>query len=254
MKKIGFIATCCVAILMSSCNDDPNFPYSGEPRLYFGGEPRFMYDSKKYLGDTLLNHTFVFSSEEITEDTLRFYIYAMGGISDVDRSFTLEQVQVEEADNAVAGVHYLAFDSKEMKQHYVIKANQYYTYMPVVMLRHNDLETKTLTLRFQIKENENFKLGELMAIWREMRFTDRYQKANKWSDYYFGNYGDEKMKFMVRVSGKKLDNDFFNSIDAPTSTYWGLKFKEELLKENNAAIAAGGEKLKEADGTEVVFP
>lgn len=249
-KLLGSIFACLALI---SCNQENYLLYESESRLQFGPEPEYIYrtDDHSVWGDTLQSYTFIYLDESVMEDTVWFHLHTMGSLSDEDRPFRLEQIELEGEENAVAGVHYRAFDDPAAAELYVIPKNSAYRHVPIIVKRDASLSGKTVRLRFQLVANEYFQLGDPRFLWREVIISDQYVKPSKWMDAYVGEYGNEKMKFMIQESRLRWDDDcFLNSLNDGSLPYWSIKFKELLQKRNEMA----GEKLKENDGREVIFP
>lgn len=241
------IALCAIA-----CNQENYLLYESESRLQFGGTVEDLYKNEAaQRGDTLINFTFIYSDESVVEDTVWFHLHTQGNLSDMPRPFCLEQVQIEGVANAVPDVHYKSFDNPEVKNLYVIPANAAYLKVPIIVKRDVSLSDTTVVLHFKVVANEYFQPGDPDFIWREVTISNRYVRCSKWMDAYVGSWGEEKMKFMIEVSGLKWDNDCFtNGLSDGSLPYWSMKFKEELLKRNEKV----GTPLKEKDGTIVVFP
>ena len=85
--------------------------------------------------DRTYSFSFVYSGMNVQQDTVWFEVSTMGHLSDVDRTFALEQIQIEGVENAVAGTHYQAFDTPSLQKFYVIKAGKNSAMIPVVLLR-----------------------------------------------------------------------------------------------------------------------
>lgn len=257
MKYNKFLTGAFACFALASCNQENYLLYEDVARLQFGPDPKYLYraEEKYVLGDTLQNYTFIYQDESVTEDTVWFHLHTMGNVSGEDRTFRLEQIQMEEGDNAVSGTHYKAFDSPEMAKYYVIHKDSAHQLVPVVMLRDPSLLKKKVRLRFQVVANEHFRPGASRLVWREMVFTDKYSKPNQWSDYYFKEYGDVKIEFMVQQSGLRWDDACFSAaLEEGAMPFWSLKFKELLLIRNREAVAAGKPELAEEDGRKVEFP
>lgn len=82
-----------------------------------------------------ISHSFIMDSKPNQEvDTVWVTVLTMGYLSDQDRPFELQQVMTGNRD-AVAGVHYVAFDSPEMQDWYVIPAGESFRQIPIVVMR-----------------------------------------------------------------------------------------------------------------------
>ncbi len=239
MKKLIYTINLLVALFLISCNDENYLLYDGETRLQFGPTPANVYSSASQLRDTLKSYTFVYENASVVQDTVFFDIYTMGIVSDKDRVFKLKQVTVAGVDNCVAGVHYKAFDDPTVAKHYVIKAGSNHMRVPIVFLREASLKSMIYTLRVEIEENENFKLGETTKLWRKVHVADMLVKPNAWTTYmenFFGKYSYVKHSWMVQQTGYRWDQDFIAAISASgyaEMSYWKTKLKTLLFLYNS---------------------
>jgi len=247
--------------VLASCSQDEYFLFNDEARIQFGPEMSKIYSATSNQADTTKNYTFFYLEKDKTQDTVFFDIYAIGGPSTKDRSFSLKQVQLNDGStNAVAGVDYKAFTDPTFSSTYVIKAGQVHAFVPIVLLRSSALKSTTATLKFSVAENENFKLGETNNLWRKVVFTDRLSQPNSWtsyySQYYFGAYSVVKHAFMIQVTGEKWDQAFMTILLAPGSdmallTYYISAFKHALTDYN---AAHPGNPMVDENGQLIVFP
>ena len=95
--------------------------YGDVPRVYLGGYTR------------TASQTFFYDEDDVVRDTIYVYVETMGGPRDYDRLVAFRQMTVYDVEyvvengvnvdstvtenpyNAVAGKHFVAFDSKEAK-------------------------------------------------------------------------------------------------------------------------------------------
>lgn len=254
MKNLKYIFIATVLLLLYSCEEKYSL-YNDVKRIQFGPEISRIYTPSFNLADTTKLYTFFYESTAKQQDTLFFDIYAIGGFSDKDRSFKLEQVAVPGADNALSGKHFKAFNDASLASGYMIKAGAVHARVPVVMLRDESLKTTTVTLKLQIVENENFSLGEPSNLWRKAVFTDRLSQPSKWlgGSSFFGNYSFVKHNFFIESTGKKWDDDFFLPLwsNYALMTYWKAKVKGALVDYN---VQHPGNPLTDEFGELVVIP
>jgi len=254
-KYVGMIL---VLAALASCNQNEYYLYNDVARIQFGPDPVRIYSASANLADTTKNFTFFYEAASVTQDTVFFDIYAIGGTSDKDRSFTLQQEQVGNgAVNAVAGTDYKAFSDPSLASHYVIKAGQVHTLVPVILFRTPTLKSTTLTLKFNVVEDNNFKLGEKSNLWRKIIFTDRLSQPQAWNatmtQYYLGTYSVTKHAFMILVTGEKWDQEFMTTLfsDMALFNFYISQCKTALTNYNNAHP---GNPLKDENGQLVTFP
>lgn len=240
-----------------SCKKDKYYLYNDAARLQFGPAPNLIYQTFYNLADTLKPFTFYYDDAAVTQDTVYFDIYAIGGKTNNDRTFTLQQEQLPNTFNAVAGTHYIAFSNPQVSKHYVIKAGTVHTKLPVVLLRDASLKTSTPKLKFKIVSDGNFALGELSNIWRKIEFTDRLSQPSSWdatiTQFGFGKYSVVKHAFLIQETGEKWDNEFITKVyfGGGLLSYYQLLAKTALVDYNNAHP---GMPLKDETGELVIFP
>jgi hypothetical protein len=243
-------------LLTASCNKD-YFTFDDDARIQFGPELSRIYQTSFNLADTLKPYTFYYEPASVTQDTVWFDIYAIGGTSSVDRPFSLAQVMVPDTNNAVAGTHYKAFTDATVASQYAIKAGQVHTRVPVVLLRDNSLTQKQYILRIVVEENNHFKTGSSNLTWRVVSFSDKLTQPAAWNasatQYYWGKYSSVKHAFMIDQTGERWDNDFMTEMmtDYSLLTYWRAKLKSLLIDYN---VANPGSPLTDEVGDLVVFP
>jgi|SRR2546428_8247258 len=251
MKKIKYFVAALALISLASCKKNDYFLYNDGARLEFGPDVSLIYKPAFSLADTLKPYTFFYENPDVKQDTVFFDIYAIGGPSSTDRSFSLEQVQVPGANNAVAGTHFVAFNDPAVRTNYVIKAGQIHGLVPVIVLRDPTLKNSNVTLKFNIVANENFKLGEISNSWRKVDLTDRLSKPAAWTANY-GIYSVVKHQFMIQSTGQRWDQTFMLNVNADISltNYYLGTLRTALANYNNAHP---GNVLTDEFGNQVIF-
>jgi len=245
------------AAAITSCKQDQYYLYNDVGRLQFGPEPSRIYTTQYDLADTLKPYTFYYEDPTVTQDTIYFDIYAIGGTKNTDRTFTLEQEQIPNTLNAVAGTHFIAFNDPKVSKFYTIKAGTIHTKVPIIVLRDVSLKTTTPKLKFKVAINDNFQLGEQNKLWRKIEITDRLSQPAQWttsfSQYYFGKYSVIKHSFLIETTNEKWDNDFITNLYAVGGllSYYQTVAKTALIDYNNAHP---GNPLTDENGDIVVFP
>lgn len=237
--KYFFVLTLLTSVF-SACRQDQYYLFNDEARLQFGPDPSRIYQTSYNLADTLKPYTFYYEGEEVLQDTVFFDIYAIGGTTPSDRSFTLEQEILPSVENAVPNQHYKAFDNPEVSRHYVIKANQVHAAVPIVVLRNPSLKETTVSLKLKIIADDNFLEGERSNLWRKVVLTDRLSQPAAWNasavQYYYGKYSVTKHAFMIEATGEKWDQEFMSGLtsDYALLQYWIGVLKIALVNYNNA--------------------
>ena len=252
MKKIIILAA--MIGIFWGCDRDEYMVYEDDARLQFGPTPDKIYTQQSEWEDTVKTFSFLSVDADKMLDTVYFDIYSIGVVSTVERRYELEQVVIDSADNAEPGVHYKAFDDPEVSGMYVIPAHSAHAVVPVVVMRDTSLDSREYVLKFRIKENENFKLGDRGKQWRKLYLSDVLLRPTRWSDGYFGTYSKVKHRFMMEQTGLKWDDEYLEIVlsDVSMGYYWQGKFRE-LLYAYNHDPENKDVSLKDENGWEVKF-
>jgi len=237
MRKM--ILLLMVTLTIASCKKDQYYLYNDVARIQFGPPTNQIYDPAYNLADTLKPITFFYDEPSVTEDTVFFDIYAIGRVANTDRSFTLEQVQLNNTLNAVPGTHYVAFNDPKASKYYVIKAGSSHTKVPIIVLRDPSLKNSTPVLKFNVVADGNFQNGEIKNLWRKVVMTDRLSQPAAWNatvTSFFGKYSVEKHKFMIETTGAKWDQVFFIYVltDFSLVQYYQAIFQTAIVDYNKA--------------------
>lgn len=257
MRALKYVIVAMVVLAFASCKKDQYYLYNDVARIQFGPETSRIYTTSYNLADTLKPFTFFYEDASVTQDTVFFDIYAIGGVSKADRTFTLEQEQVANVTNAIPGTQYVAFNDPKATKNFIIKAGSVHTRVPIILLRDASLKTSTPVLKFKVVANGSFQVGEINNLWRKVVFTDRLSQPAAWNasatQYYFGKYSVTKHQFMIDLTGEKWDQDFITGImaDYALLQYWTATLKIVLINYNNLHP---GNPLKDETGEIVVFP
>lgn len=259
MKKIINSMALLTLLLLAACKKDVYQIYTNGDKAQFGPEYSRFYRSGSEFEDTSKSFTFVYEADDIIEDTVFFDIYAIGGISNKDRSYTLKQMMVPGMNNAVPDKDYIGFDKPVTINNFVIKADSIHAAVPVILLRDAALKDTSVVLKFQIVANRDFQLGDSAFLWRKVTFSDALIRPAAWdaamSKYYFGDYSKVKHQFMIDSTGQKWDQNFILELRSIFETarlfYWTDVIKIKLINYNNAHT---GNPLKDENEQLVIFP
>lgn len=266
MKRIIFrlIVSACLASLLPGCNQD--LPVYENPDCLLSFVYYDYYD-KDELADAddvtdvhrTSYYSFAYGEDARERDTLWFEVRTAGFLSAEARPVALQQIEVEGEENAVPGVHYVAFDAPELQSLYSVPAYQNRLEIPVVLLRDASLKTKTVTLKFAFRDNGVFQPGYEGLEWRVIYATDHLSKPGNYDsqylNYYFGEYTEKKHELMNRWTKRIWDEEYINEITSNFSyVLWLSEWFVLQLEEENARLQENGEDiLREPDGTPVSF-
>ena len=254
MKKKNKIQLLSVSIFLSltfSCSTFDGIDYSDSPSINF--------DWDTYSSDSI-THSFFLAPLTKHYDTIFVKVATMGHLFDEARPFELKQLNADDADAAIAGVHYVSFDSEELKKNYFIPARAYHTTIPIVLIQDESLSLKTVRLKIGIKENEFYKPGVTEKSSYTIKTTAMGIKPPLWDTpniigyswyYLFGDWGSVKMRFIIEASGF---TDWYAE-EIPGDVYFMFYVQRLTLEAFDVYNAQNPDNpLQEADGTLVEFP
>lgn len=273
MKKVYSLWTgLCLLGAMGACNDNALEKYdTPDCRLnfvYYNSDSTLMTAGDVKDRNRFYPFSFVLSSAvEAERDTVWFEVETMGFLSSETRPVALRQIEIEDAENAVPGVHYVAFDAPELAQLYRIEGGKTRAQVPVVVLRASELTEKTVTLKFGFKDNGYFLPGYEGLDTRTLEITDRLAEPENWYTeglaygHYslkalIGPYGEVKHRLMIEWTGKTWDAEYIKEFltgDAAYLSYLISWFQKKLAEENAVRQEAGENVYREKDGTPVEF-
>lgn len=255
---LKYILIVMAVITVASCKKDQYSLFNDTASIQFGPDPSHVYLASYNLADTLKPFTFYYEVPGVTEDTVFFDIYAIGGVSKTDRSFTLKQEQIADVSNAVAGTDYVPFTDQRVSKFYTIKAGTVHTTVPVIVLRDPGLKTNTVVLKLNVVANENFQLGEQSNLWRKVQITDKLSQPAAWNarslQYFFGKYSTVMHAFIIQATGQKWDDAFIIAVtgsDYALLQYYIGVVKTALIDYNKNHP---GSPLTDENGELVVIP
>lgn len=240
------------ALLLQACEQLEVDNYENDPRLYFY-YGSYTINHKTFTQRDSTEHSFFTLSDDQLVDTVWVDIRTMGLLENQARPMKIVQVNTDKPNAAVAGKHYFAFDSDEMKEHRYMPANRAQCFWPVIVKRDPSLENSRVRLEMAIIENDYFKPGVDTLARFMVTTTAQAQKPSLWNSYWkysYGEWGSKKMWFLVNYVGIRDFNSYIS--DSGLDYYYQAKAREEL-KKYNADESNPDRPLKEADGTIVTF-
>lgn len=258
MRRLyNLVAGCAMLALSVSCEKDYSLYDLSECYLNFSYLNVKSENVTEAMATTV--YSFAYAGEEVRVDTLWFEVETMGFLSDRDRPLVLKQFPVEGEDNAVPGVHYVAFDDADLAKFYCVPANSSTVKVPVVLLREDPkLREKAVVLKFGFVENEFFAPGYKGMVERTMSISDYLTQPKEWWRINMGSYGQEKHRLMILWTGELWDEEYilqFARGDSAYRSYLRQWLRRKLEEENAKRLADPeiGDVYREADGRAVVF-
>lgn len=213
-------------LLLIGCERYDAQVFEGEARLSFSrGE------NGTGQQDSILQSFFVLPDTQL-RDTVWVEVALMGYPVNESRPVKIVQTNQDSSDAAIAGVHYVAFDSEELSDLMVVGANQAKARIPVVLLRDISLKTGKKRLEMAIEENAYFKRGIDADCRFMVQTTEKAERPTNWDSAwksYFGTWSSQKMWFIVNYLG--LD-DFEAEYDTGYKKYLKQKAHSKLNEYN----------------------
>ncbi len=270
MKSIlRSIMIICAVVALYSCSEKYEVYNLPDDRL------GFVYKSDSFgsaLTDSVQKFSFVYMASEIVQDTIWVEMATSGFVTDFDRKFEIEQVQLSEGDiknvegivNAEAGKNYIPFTDPSIASMLVVKAGENTAKFPVVVKRDDpQLLDGSVHLRIKLKETDAFKESFKSNRFYTIEVTNQLVKPASWDvmEYYFaGDYGYEKLRFMIDAATWTINDEWFSEnfgsyalVDMGYTGYLSTYYTNKLIEYNQERIAKGMDYLRESDGTIVQF-
>ncbi len=208
---------------------------------------------------------YTFSAYHASVDEIKVYadVNIMGANSSSSRTITIEQYNVKDKDNAIAGVHFVALDNSITSAALTVAPNQASVRIPIIFKR-DALGEDTFYLGIKLVANDDFFLAETLTQERILTISDILVMPSNWDTIYknsgnfsesaywlFGSYGPEKHKIMRDVLAARdtiLNEDWIEAIcssDDVITAYWVGEFNRELNRVNALRDADGLDPLSE---------
>ncbi len=255
MQKIITYATFLFAagIMLYGCEEKVVNKFDENSSLYFYRD-KYTANAKGLIQYDSIDYSF-FLAGSAQEAEIWLQVNLTGNMAGVPRPFSIVQTNTEEPGAALAGIHYVAFDDPRMAEYLQFPPQATTTLLPVILTRHSSMSDRTFRLVLSIQPNGNFaegiKQGEEGQQTFVINITAEAIKPVTWDrnyDYAFGNWGKEKMRFLIdHVGFSDFETDMSN---LDTRYYWNLKAKTALAQYETEQGA-----VYEEDGiTKVTFP
>lgn len=257
MKKIlSYTGAILAAFAMTACTENQMEGYADDPAIYFLNGKTYEDDGTQGAATPSqkdsINQSFFVCSDDVEREVVYVFVKTQGKLADHDRPVKLVQTNTGAANAAVAGIHYVAFDSPEVAPSMVVKAGMSYAKIPIILLRDKSLQTQEKRLELTVAQNECFRPGIDQYRNFVITTTDLAVKPARWDRgwrYYFGpTFGSVKFKFIINATG-------YTDWENLPSDYSYLKWLQSTVQQAffDYNQAHPDEPLKEADGTLVTF-
>lgn len=188
MKKLFYlILGGLLSAGLASCEKETKL-YDGEEGIYFS-----VQFGPEHGNEQVWAHQQVTPVEFINlhgeADTLALKVMITGRIKDYDRHFSVEVVS--DTTTARVGVDYQA-----LEPHYTIKAGEYFTHIPLVVYRTEEIRTEKKALVLRLIPNEHFSIG--IPEWK--RLPNYWQSTVAPGDFRADMHKVELSDFVIRPS------------------------------------------------------
>lgn len=256
-----FVVTASVLLLHTSCRESEQLIFNSASRIHWK--------------DTATVHqTFINKKSNVTRDTVWIPLQVIGEISTEPRQINIKQIKgyfysytydkkgnitdtilTEAPSQAIPNVHYVAFDSEEMKKNLLLKSfitsnkSGVEINLPLILLRDKSLKEKDYLLFLQLEPSSDFLLGDKQNMVKIISISDRLAKPSGWGvfeDAYLGKYSYARHKFMNEALGTVIDNAWLNQ-SVPFLIFYREKCRSalEVFNANPENIATGIAPLRE---------
>ena len=186
MKIVQGIA---LLMLLFACQQNEVMDYQLDGRVYFH---EYTSSSSVETKITQKNFSFALQTSSLMVDTFKIQVQLMGNLSDNDRSFTAQVVA--DSSTAIADTHFKLLDG-------VMKANEYLSYLPVVLYRTEDTKEKEVSVLLQLTDSGELAPGNAKDITFRLTWGDILLRPDNWPEYFFGVYSKNKYQFAIDVLG-----------------------------------------------------
>ncbi|SDK25651.1 protein of unknown function [Pedobacter sp. ok626] len=249
MKRITVhISVLLLLITMFSCKKQELKTYEGLPSVYFNETNRRL----KFQGEVLTDSSVLsFSLAKVKDSVVTVITTTVSTPSSQDRTYELV---IDPASTAIAGTHY-----DVLPKVFTIKKNTVTDTVRIKFFRTTDLQTKGVTLFFDLKPNENFSTPmidktinattkqKISYIKYRYFINDIIKRPGRWLDGYLGKFSRKKLELMTTVLN--VDPAYLDtSVQIGETLGYGL-YMQRYLNEMRLA----GKTVYEDDGTEMVM-
>ncbi|MHA4895883.1 DUF4843 domain-containing protein [Pedobacter sp. PWIIR3] len=214
-------------LIFVSCAKDKELLFDQPASIYVESLP----DSAEY--------SFATTPTTVVSDSVLMRFRIIGKASSKDRVINLVP---RAGATAKPGYHYKIGKA-------VVKANEFAAIVPIYLYRKAGLKDSTVIAIFDIKENEDFKLGFPSKLRFKLTISDILTKPAIWDNSwapYFGSYTQVKFRFLLTVTGRTN----WTSAPFPGDSRFLAQRARVALLEYNQQFGP----LIDENGAEVFFP
>lgn len=178
-------------LTLAACSQQEIMDYDLPGKVYFNETVA----SGTTAGDVdvdSVNYSFAVKPDNLSQDTVKINIRLLGNTADRDRVFEAEAI----ADSSTAreGVDFEILQG-------VMKANEYDSYLPVIVKRTPEIKDKEIYVTLRLKDTDDLTASTIHRIFK-LRWGDMLLRPKNWPMAYWGNYNVNKYKFAISVLGQ----------------------------------------------------
>ncbi len=188
-RQIIFLVSIFCFVLFFSCEQNEMMDYALDGKVYFN-EVDTVSDVETEIYEQ--NYSFALQNSSLMVDTFEIAVKLMGDLADYDRSFKAEAIA--DSSTAIAGTHYKLLDG-------VIPANEYDSYLPVVLYRTDDTQEEAVYVKLKLVDGGDLGAGVVDGIKFTLTWGDILLEPDNWPEYYFGDYSTNKYRFAIDELG-----------------------------------------------------
>jgi hypothetical protein len=261
MKKYSFIIVMLLAVTIG-CKKAGYLMYNDGHRI-------------QITDTSTQSFSFFYEAATVTRDTIYVNLNTIGGITDHNRTVTVEQIPeidytykydpitnkvIDSTPNpktnpAIAGKHYVPFTDPGAQAIMFVQADSAVGRLPIILIRDASLKDSACRLRIRITANDEFMLGEKNFMEKTIIFSDRLERFESWKNDNtapavgtLGKYSTGKHQFMIDVLKVQIDETWWKAILAAQATiHYKNYLRDALLAFNTdpANIASGKAPVRE---------
>lgn len=223
--------TAAFGAVLHSCQEQTAVVFDDRPSVYFyNGWLDNIYKVKQ--ADSI-SYSFFLAEGAGDREQIMVEVCLSGDPLTEPRPISIVQTNAGEADAAVAGVHFVAFDQSASTA--VIPAGSVRTSIPVTLLRDPSLRTHEVRLEMKLVENDFFVPGVKEQSGFLIKISDMIKEPTNWASAWrkvFGTWGQVKMKFIIDYVGF---SEFDERVSLDMEMYLNTKAREKLIQYNLTA-------------------
>lgn len=177
-KIIKYLFFMLVFVIINSCTKEIEF-YDGEEGIYFNVQYGPEWGNERVWANQQLTNVEFFNIPG-SVDTLYLKVMTTGRAKDYDRHFFAEVVT--DSTTAIEGDNYEKLIGK-----YTVKAGEYFTHIPVVLNRTENIQAEAKSMLIRLIPSEDFTIG--IPVWKKI--------PGQWDGVVKGDFKADEHKLII---------------------------------------------------------